>query len=100
MATCTVTYTLQTLAGANDATNFYTLKYRQSGTGQVTSGGALYPASWETADIGGSAAARTITLEQAEYYDFQFPQGRRVWNNCLCPSESTADLQDLLATAS
>ena len=100
MAQCTVTYTLTSLDGQNDSTNIFTLNYRRSGRGNVTATGGLYSSDWRSANVGGTSGARTITLEQGLRYDFQFFEGQKLWNNCTCPSTSTADLQDLLVTSS
>ena len=100
MAACTVTFTLTAFTGSADATNTYTLQYRQSGTGQYGSSGVMYADGWRSLDIGGTGSAQAVSLEQGEYYDFKFPQGGRSWNHCLCPASASATLNTLLATAS
>lgn len=100
MAACIVEYSLAALGGTNDATNIFTLRIRPTGRGQVSSAGAFKSGEWTSVYVGGQAAARTVTLEQADYYDLWFPEGHKRWNNCLCPSSATADVQDLLSTAS
>ena len=100
MAACVVTIQLEEIDGGIDATDVYTFYYRQSGLGQSTSTTGVYISGWTPVTIGGSASAQTFGLEQAEYYDFKFPAGGKLWNNTLCPSASTADINDLLTTAS
>jgi len=100
MASCTVTFTLTGLGGSADAANVFTLRYRQSGVGQYAASGVMYGGRWQTTNIGGTGSAQTVTLEQGEYYDFEIPESNLIKNRCLCPSSSTATLDELLDTAS
>ena len=95
MADVAIPLTLKDVNGDTPGTaKARTLRYRRSGTGQV-SGGNLYPAAWAEHTV--TATASTVTIEQGVYYDIQALWMLKRWSNKAGPAAATSTFATWIA---